>query len=142
MESERLDITPALAEPIYTLDTNQLYMGDGETPGGNALFIVKEITASTSSLDQVVVHELPILQFTSVKYLTQVANGEERQVSEIRVFHNETTAFMTEYGSMTSTGSKLALFNADIQGGNLRLLATPQQGGLTTFQLHSQALRK
>lgn len=129
-------------EPIYTTDTKELYMGDGSTPGGNLLFIVKEITAATSSLDQVVVHELPILQFTSVKYLTQVANGEERQVSEIRVFHNETTAFMTEYGHMTSTGSKLAVFDADIQGGNLRLLATPQQGGLTTFQLHSQALKK
>lgn len=142
-ESQRLSITPTVAEPIYTTDTKQVYMGDGTTPGGNLMFIVKEVTFSTSTTTpNQAVHSVPVSGYTSVKYVAQVANGDERQVSEIRVFHNETTAFITEYGVMFSTENRLALFDADISEGNLRLLVTPQQGGLTTFQLHSQALRK
>jgi len=34
--AERLGITPAEGELIYTIDTKQLYVGDGTTAGGNA----------------------------------------------------------------------------------------------------------
>jgi hypothetical protein len=34
--AERLQITPAEGELIYTVDTKQLYVGDGTTAGGNA----------------------------------------------------------------------------------------------------------
>lgn len=33
-EAERVSITPAVAEPIFTTDTKRLYVGDGSTPGG------------------------------------------------------------------------------------------------------------
>ena len=33
-DSDRLTITPAIGEPIYTTDTKQLYVGDGSTAGG------------------------------------------------------------------------------------------------------------
>ena len=33
-DSDRLDITPAVGEPIYTTDTKSLYIGDGSTAGG------------------------------------------------------------------------------------------------------------
>ena len=33
-DAERLTITPAEGEPIFTIDTKQLYIGDGTTPGG------------------------------------------------------------------------------------------------------------
>ncbi len=34
LEANRLSITPLNGEPIYTIDTHQLYVGDGITPGG------------------------------------------------------------------------------------------------------------
>ena len=34
VDSDRLTITPAVGEPIYTTDTKQLYIGDGSTAGG------------------------------------------------------------------------------------------------------------
>lgn len=37
LEADRLDITPAEAEPIYVTDTKKVFIGDGITPGGNAL---------------------------------------------------------------------------------------------------------
>jgi len=33
-DSDRLTITPAIGEPIYTTDTKSLYIGDGSTAGG------------------------------------------------------------------------------------------------------------
>jgi len=33
-DAERLSITPAVGEPIYTTDTKKLYIGDGTTTGG------------------------------------------------------------------------------------------------------------
>jgi hypothetical protein len=33
-DAERLTITPAIGEPIWTTDTEKLYIGDGVTPGG------------------------------------------------------------------------------------------------------------
>lgn len=37
LEADRLDITPAEAEPIYVTDTKKVYIGDGTTAGGNSL---------------------------------------------------------------------------------------------------------
>ena len=34
LNSDRTSIIPTLGEPIYTTDTNELYIGDGVTPGG------------------------------------------------------------------------------------------------------------
>lgn len=140
--SERGTIVPVQGEPIFTTDTKELFIGDGETPGGKSPFPVKTIYFSTSSADpDQVVEQLPLILFMSAKYIVQVSAGNERQVCEIRIFHNETQAFITEYGVMYSD-TRLASFDADIDSGNLRFLVTPQQGGLTTFQIHSQALRK
>lgn len=36
-DAERLGITPANGELIYTTDTNKLYVGDGTTAGGNVV---------------------------------------------------------------------------------------------------------
>ena len=36
-ETDRLSIVPASGEPIWTTDTKQLYVGDGQTTGGNVI---------------------------------------------------------------------------------------------------------
>jgi len=55
------------------------------------------------------------------------------------VIHNGTTASVTEYGAV-STGNDLASFDADISGGNIRLLATPTNA-TTTFKLVRTTIR-
>ena len=42
LEEQRLTFTPVVGEPIYTLDTRKLYLGDGITPGG--VNIISNIT--------------------------------------------------------------------------------------------------
>ena len=55
-ESARKDITPAVGELIATLDTQQVYLGDGSTPGGNPLHplnLVNRRVADHSSVTSV-----------------------------------------------------------------------------------------
>jgi len=42
LEEQRLTFTPVIGEPVYTLDTRRLYLGDGVTPGG--VNIISNIT--------------------------------------------------------------------------------------------------
>lgn len=58
-----------------------------------------------------------------VKAFISVVQGFNRQVTEMLITHNGTTAVATEYG-MVSTSSELATFDVDINSGNIRILAT------------------
>lgn len=41
-EADRLDITPTMGEPVFTTDTHRLYVGDGETSGGQPVIDIDE----------------------------------------------------------------------------------------------------
>ena len=43
----RLTYTPADGEPIYQIDSNQLYIGDGVTAGGNRATITFNVQPDT-----------------------------------------------------------------------------------------------
>lgn len=53
LASDRLSITPASGELIYTTDTKELYVGDGTTAGGNS--ISGAIPVTINSLSDVVI---------------------------------------------------------------------------------------
>ena len=46
--AERLGITPALGELIFTTDSNRLYVGDGSTAGGLASAGLESLIADTT----------------------------------------------------------------------------------------------
>lgn len=73
--------------------------------------------------------------FRAVKYLVQITQGSNYQVSEILVLHNGTTTTMTEYAALES-GSSLATFTTDISTGNARLLATMSSADSATINIH------
>ena len=148
LEEDRLSITPALAEPIYTTDTKELFFGDGETVGGNSLFLIREFSVSNVAspdpgTSTTVLHEISTDNYTSVKYMVQVTCNDERQLSEMLVVHNGTTAYLTEYGVVVSRedGTRLSGFDVILEDGSVKLLGIPLQGALTNFQTHAQALR-
>ena len=70
--------------------------------------------------------------YRTVKYLVQVTDGtaNEYESMEVMVLHNGSTVQMTEYASL-KTNSSLATLDADIFGGNVRLLATPTGNNVT-----------
>ena len=68
--------------------------------------------------------------YRSVKYVVQVTSATAYQSCNINVIHDGTTAYISEFGDI-ATGAILASFDADVSGGNLRLLTTPVNAATT-----------
>jgi hypothetical protein len=61
--------------------------------------------------------------YRSAKYLVQITQGSNYQMSEIVVIHNGTNVFMTEYAVVETNGS-LATLSSNISGSDVRLVVT------------------
>ena len=86
-------------------------------------------TTSESSLDS-----FSASSFRSAKYQIQITQGSSYNITEINLVHDGSDSYGTEYGTVR-TGISLASFNTDIDGGDVRLLATPASSSSTTFKL-------
>lgn len=83
------------------------------------------LTTTTTTADQII-DSWSASVYRTAKYLLQIhdTNSNEYHTSEILLTHNGSTVFLTEY-AIISTATSLGSFNADISGGNIRLLVTP-----------------
>ncbi|CAB4169231.1 hypothetical protein UFOVP1516_69 [uncultured Caudovirales phage] len=90
------------------------------------------LTTSTTAASQIV-DTNSSTAYRSVKYVVQITSGTAYQCSNINLIHDGTTAYMDEFG-IISTGANLATFDADINTGNLRLLVTPVNA-VTVFKV-------
>ena len=68
--------------------------------------------------------------YRTVKYVTQVTSSNNYQSSEILLIHNDVDVYITEYALIATNGT-LATFDADISGGNVRLLVSPTNANNT-----------
>ena len=89
---------------------------------------------SIATTAQTAVDTFATTTYRSAKYLVQITQGTNYQVSEILVIHNGTTTTMTEYGVM-NTGGSLATFACDVNTGNVRLLATMASATAATINI-------
>src|SRR5210317_2472640 len=88
-------------------------------------------TIATAS--QTVVDSFSSTAFRSAKYIVQVTHDDDNnrfQTSEVLLVHNGSAAFLTEYGSVATAGP-IASIDADVSGGNVRLLVTPSYNNST-----------
>lgn len=90
------------------------------------------LVTSTTTANQVA-DSTPATTFRTIKYLIQATSGSSYHSTEVVVIHNGTTAFMTEYATIT-TGALLTTVDADISAGNIRLLVTPVNA-VTTYKV-------
>jgi hypothetical protein len=88
-------------------------------------FETSNLYTSATTANQVV-DSWSATSFRTAKYLVQVHDlaNNDYQSSEILLIHDGVEAYLTEYAIVYTDGS-LASFNGDINGGNVRLLATP-----------------
>jgi hypothetical protein len=114
----------------YVLTTN----GSGTASWAEASGGLDETTATTSTTSQTAIASYSTTTYGAAKLLITVKRGTERQVSEMLIAHDGTTAFATEYGIL-DTGVSLASFNVDISGGNFRLLATSTSSTSTSYTI-------
>ena len=79
----------------------------------------------------------------TAEYTVHIENGGNMQSQKVLVMQNGTTAYSQEYAIMYTSTNPLVTITADINSGNLRLLATPSTGvtGNTTYTLTRQTIR-
>ena len=87
------------------------------------------LTTSATTANQIVSSD-SATDYRSVSYNVQITSATSYQSCNINVIHDGTTAYISEFGDI-ATGIILASFDADISGGNLRLLTTPVNAATT-----------
>lgn len=88
---------------------------------GSSVSYNTSTSTSISGTTAVSVDSWAIAGYRSAKYLIQIAQGTNYQVSEVLVIHNGTTTSMTEFAVIETNGA-LGTVTADISAGNARLL--------------------
>ena len=117
-----IDSTVATLTGSQTLSNKSLNAFDKKT-GSITIANENVIQATVATLSQIAVDTFAIAAYRSAKYIVQITQGTNYQVSEILVIHNGTITTTTEYGMMNTNGS-LGTFATDINTGNVRLLVT------------------
>ncbi len=87
------------------------------------------LTTSATTANQVLSSD-SATAYRSASYKVQITSATAYQSCSVTVIHDGTTAYITEYGDVTTNGF-LASFDADISGGNIRLLTTPVNAATT-----------
>ena len=114
----------------------------GETLTHNGTGFVNDFTTSvtTTATTQVPVLSLDLSVYRSVEYQIQVTEGSKYHTTKILAIHNGTAAVFNEYGTL-NIGASTATFDVDINGSNLRLLATPASSNSTVFKVKFTAIK-
>lgn len=103
---------------ITSLDATTLATISENAGGG-----LESQTATLTTTAETPIATFAYASYNGVKAFVSVVEGTARHVTELLITHDGTTAVATEYG-MVSTGSVLATFDVDINGADLRVLAT------------------
>jgi len=117
-----IDSTVATLTGSQALSNKSLNAFDKKT-GSITIANENVIQATVATLSQTAVDTFAIATYRSAKYIVQITQGTNYQVSEILVIHNGTITTTTEYGMM-NTGGSLGTFATDISASNVRLLVT------------------
>ncbi len=114
----------------------------GETLTHNGTSFVNDFTTSqtTTSTSQFALLSLDLSVYRSVEYQIQVVEGTKYHTTKILAIHNGTAAVSNEYGTL-NIGASTATFDVDINGSNLRLLATPASSNSTVFKVKFTAIK-
>ena len=98
---------------------------------------VNSVTIATGATTAVDTFSLS--SFRSMKYLIQITQSTNYQVSEVLVLHNDLTTNMTEYAILES-GSPLANITSAINGANVELRVTMSSATSATIVVHRTGL--
>jgi hypothetical protein len=117
------------------LDDNLSNLNDFKIEG-RAGSLTTTATTANQILDSVTASTVRTL-----RYIIQAVNTTttEFHATSLMIIHDGTTVFLTEYATVL-TGTSLASFDADISGGNLRILVTPTNSSSTVFRFSAMTI--
>lgn len=91
-------------------------------------------SATTNSTTPTMVAQFPVASANSATYSVFIKQGSNVQVATIEVVTDGSNVYITQYGSMNSV-SELGTFDADVSGGNCRLMFTAASTAVTTIKV-------
>ena len=94
-------------------------------------------TATLATTTQSVIDTFAATKYRSCKYTVQATNTvtSEYQIIEILLIHDGSTAYVSAYGLVYTGSAELVAFDADINSGNVRLLATAASSNQTVYKI-------
>jgi hypothetical protein len=120
---------------ITTDQSGQTISGFSTIRVGDALIGQDVASLTTTSASQTNRILASATTYRTLKVIVQIKSSTNFHATEILLTHNGTTVYMTEYATIFSNNS-LATFDADISGGNIRLLIDPNQSASTEFKFN------
>ena len=119
------------------------YIFEAPTPSRLAMDngLVQSGIKTTSATGANNLVSLTAADYQSVDYQIQVIRGSNYNSALIKVIHDGTNTYMTEYGNVNQPSAGIATFSTDVNSGDLRLLAYPDAATATTFKFIYSAIK-
>ena len=95
----------------------------------------RAIQTTVSTTSATAIDSWAIANYRYASYIVQITQGSDIQISEVRVTHNGSTTYMTEYAVLETNGPLAIAFTSDIQGANARLIVTMNSATAATVNI-------
>jgi hypothetical protein len=105
----------------------------------NNVFDLSGSSVTTTTTDETVLFSFSAADYGSAKFIIQAKEGNNRQIAELLVIHDESTAYSTEY-AIIRTSENLFNLDVDINLGNVRLKATSETSNSTSYKILSNLI--
>jgi len=114
-----------------------------EIGAGSITTIIKldAATATTTTTSESDIDTFSASVFRSAQYQIQISRGSLYHVTTLNVLHDGTNVYLSEFGTVKTSDTSLANFDADINSGNVRVRGTPTSSDSTVFKI-SKTLTK
>ena len=103
--------------------------------------LVQSAPVTTTSTGAAALVSLTASTYRSVDYQIQVVKGSSYNTSLVKVVHDGTNTYMTEYGNVNQPSVGVVTFSTDINSGDLRLLGYPDSSDSTVFKIIYSAIK-
>jgi hypothetical protein len=97
---------------------------------------IRSFTETTTSTEETTLVNFPISVYGSAKFIVQASDNTDRQITEILVIHDDTTAYATEY-AVIRTNDNLFSLNVNIVSSNVVLTTTSSSSNTIQYKVFS-----
>lgn len=96
---------------------------------------VNSISLITSTTNDQIVDIFSASSYRAAQYMISMNAGTDYEVTQLNLIHNDSDAFMTEFGTILTTSNLLGTFSASYVSGNVRLNIVPTFAATTIRML-------
>jgi hypothetical protein len=97
---------------------------------------IRSFTETTTSTEETTLVNFHISVYGSAKFIVQASDNTNRQITEILVIHDDTTAYATEY-AVIRTNDNLFSLNVNIVSSNVVLTTTSSSSNTIQYKVFS-----